>query len=33
MELVELLLCQVIRCLSGEGVKNEKKVPVDSVMV
>lgn len=29
MELGELLLCQVIRCLPGEGVKNEEKVPVD----
>lgn len=33
MEMRELLLCQVIRCLLGEGMKNGKKVPVDTVPV
>lgn len=29
----KLLLCQVIRCLPGEGMKNGKKVSVDAVRV
>lgn len=25
--------CQVMRCLPGEGMKNGKELPVDTVMV
>lgn len=31
MEVRELLLCQVVGCLLGEGIKDEKTAPEDTV--